>query len=243
MTATVITVVQNEQEMLPFFLLHYEQFCTAIHIYDDGSTDATRDIARAHPLVTLFDYPGQYPIPVTKGLLHEHERTLFFNWVYRQQTADWVMLVDVDEHLWQPDGMAVALRWSRARGDRLLFTDGYNMVSETFPRQGVPLMDQIRVGTRSRYYNKSVIADSGLDIEWGTGRHQLVHAEIPDVHAGFKLLHYRFLGKEWTLARTRRNLEQVKACSPEATPEWLRSVMRRAERDYTRLLTIREPLF
>ena len=39
------TITYNEELMLPHFIKHYKQFCDKIVVYDNMSTDRTKEIA------------------------------------------------------------------------------------------------------------------------------------------------------------------------------------------------------
>jgi glycosyltransferase involved in cell wall biosynthesis len=43
----------NEEVMLPYYLKHYEKFCEKIIIYDNMSTDNSRNIIKNHPLCEI----------------------------------------------------------------------------------------------------------------------------------------------------------------------------------------------
>ena len=47
------TICWDEADMLGFFFRHYDPWVDRYIVYDDGSTDGSLDILRAHPKVEL----------------------------------------------------------------------------------------------------------------------------------------------------------------------------------------------
>ena len=53
----------NEEDMLPFFFLHYDKLVHRYIIYDDASTDNSQEILRLNPKVELRPMPYHHPTP------------------------------------------------------------------------------------------------------------------------------------------------------------------------------------
>lgn len=99
----VVTLMKNAEWFLPAFLEHHLAVGAAhIVIVDNGSTDRTVEIARAHPRVTVL----HNPMPAKR-----HEVELRAQAARRVVRGGWVMFADADEMAEMPFG---------ASADRLL---------------------------------------------------------------------------------------------------------------------------
>ena len=90
----------NERDMLPFFFLHYDNLVQRYIIYDDASTDNSQEILRLNPKVELRPMPP-YCDPESRisSALALQETC----WKESRGIADWVIVTDIDEHLYHPD--------------------------------------------------------------------------------------------------------------------------------------------
>src|SRR4051794_15212403 len=90
------TTCWNDAKMLPFFFRHYDSLVDAYVIFDDGSTDGSLELVRANPKVQLERFPRANQ---QSFVLSEQE--LSNNcWKATRDNADWVMVIDLDEHLY-----------------------------------------------------------------------------------------------------------------------------------------------
>lgn len=80
------------------------------------------------------------------------------------------------------------------------------MISRSFPTESEQIYNIIRTGLKTRAYSKPIVARTGYNIRWLTGRHALcMHRPWPKIYKSeLALLHYRFLGLEHTLNRSKR---------------------------------------
>ena len=98
--------------MLPFFFLHYDKLVQRYIIYDDASTDDSQEILRLNPKVELRPMPP-YSDPESRiGSALALQETC---WKESRGIADWVIVTDIDEHLYHPD-MYRYLAQCRAQG-------------------------------------------------------------------------------------------------------------------------------
>src|SRR5262245_9842041 len=88
----------NEAPMLPYFFRHYDPLVDRYFVYDDGSTDGSRELLRQHPKVSLrsFESSGDSFVDSARSFYDTA-------WQESRGQADWVMLVNIDEHLHHPD--------------------------------------------------------------------------------------------------------------------------------------------
>ena len=112
----VYAVCWNESRVVGFFLRHYEEFADRIVVYDEGSDDGTRDILQTHPKIELRQFIRTVPdsLELSKKAVHDH------CWKEARGSADWVILVDIDEHVYHPnlDAHLVAQSKERVSGHR-----------------------------------------------------------------------------------------------------------------------------
>src|SRR5436305_14307053 len=88
----------NEIRILPFFLRHYRPFVDRFFVLDDGSTDGSRELLAQQSDVTLIDRSFRE----TDSFVSD--ACTFYNeaWKASRGSADWVVVCNVDEHLYHP---------------------------------------------------------------------------------------------------------------------------------------------
>lgn len=91
-TVEVFAICYNEEFMLPYFIKHYkEQFNANITIYDNCSTDRSKEIILAAGC-NYIEYDSQNQIRDDIYLKIKNE-------CWKQSNAEWVIVCDVDEFL------------------------------------------------------------------------------------------------------------------------------------------------
>ena len=200
MKIDLYTVCWNEARFLPFFFRHYDPLVSRYVIYDDGSTDGTRRILQNHPRVEMRPFRRSDPTSFV-----ESERDLFENcWKESRGRADWVFLVNLDEHLYHPS-LTAYLRTSLHEGVTVIPATGYQMVSSCFPQTRAPLTTQVRTGVRWTQMDKTCVFDPERieQLGYGPGRHSAQpRGEIrcPE-RRELVLLHYKYLGAAYLISR------------------------------------------
>jgi glycosyltransferase involved in cell wall biosynthesis len=204
MRAWVYTIVRDEALMLTYFLRHYQSFCEKVIIYDDQSTDGTREIAHEAG-VELRDCPWSG--------LDDIKAVALASTQYKEARgeADWVIWVDVDEFIYDRK-LKQRLTEMMEIGITLPSVEGFSMVNFTPPTGDGQIYDEIKTGFPDSAYSKQCVFDPAIDISWTTGRHTaLVTAAVTNANLPLKLLHYRYLGPDWHLARNARNFSRLNA--------------------------------
>lgn len=203
----VFAICKDEAQMLPWFLRHYSTFADQIIIFDEQSTDGSRELIQACPKADLRGWPW-------KGLNDERFRWAINNFhmeAYGQ--VGWILWTDIDELLYHPDMLGML---ARAKGD-LIPSTGYALISPTgWPADDgqSQIYDLVKTGIRQDNYDKKTLWRSALKIEHTFGRHAM-HGypkhngqECPD--AGVKLFHLHHLGGvEDTRKRSQRCFDRA----------------------------------
>ena len=188
----------NEERLLPFFFRHYDPFVTRYFIYDHDSTDRSRKILKAHPHVTL----GKFEV---RGDSYVSSACDFYNhaWKQSRSRADWVVICNIDEHLDHSDFAALFDR-VRKSGATILASEGFEMITASFPKETAPLREQTRRGWRSKELDKASIFNPKAirEINYGTGRHACnPQGCIVWAAERVRLLHYKYLGLDYVQQR------------------------------------------
>ena len=215
MTVHLYTVVWNEEDMLEFLFNHYDSWVDRYVIYDDGSIDKTIEKLHSHPKVEVRPLHRSHPDSVD---LSKQE---LFNtaWKESRGEADWVIIIDADEHLFIPNcPMQEYLQQCTNQGVTLLPALGYQMISENFPKHDETLCQTITTGAPLKLMSKTCLfnpdaieeinSSLGNHWAWPTGRLKLTQKDE------LLLLHYKFLGftqsvERYAHLKTRRGKQDM----------------------------------
>lgn len=188
----------NDARMLPFFFRHYDPIVDRYFVFDNGSTDGALSLLENHGRVevTHFDVPGD-------SFVEEECRLADTTW--RGSDADWVIVTEIDEHLYHPQ-LTDYLQRCTDRGITAIRSIGYEMWSDTFPTGNQPLFEQVTVGVRSLPHDRLCIFNPKeiTETNFGLGRHSAAptgRVVWPD-HREVLLLHYKGLGMDYLVARS-----------------------------------------
>jgi hypothetical protein len=195
----------NEADMLPFFFSHYDKLVQRYIIYDHASTDNSHEILRLNPKVELRAMP-RYSDPESRlGSSIALEETC---WTESRGIADWVIVTDVDEHLYHPD-LYHYLAQCRAQGVTIIPALGYQMLSEQFPKQKTLLCQSLTRGACDAVYSKlNIFSPNEIDaVNFRPGRHSAAPTGrvVLPARDELLLLHYRYLEFE----RVRKRYAQL----------------------------------
>jgi hypothetical protein len=206
MTVHLYTVSWNDAPMLDFFFRHYEPWVDRFFIFDDRSTDGTRDRLERHPAVQVATLERRNPESWVASALH------FYNsaWRASRGKADWVVVTNIDEHLFHPD-MSDYLAKCTRQGVTAIPALGYEMVSEEFPAEGSLLSRDLRYGSPSAQMSKMGIFDPNVIRNPGYrgGRHRAApkgRVLLPPRDEVLNL-HYRSLGLDYVIALHQRRAQ------------------------------------
>jgi glycosyltransferase involved in cell wall biosynthesis len=190
----------NEADILDFFFRHYDPWVDRYFIFDDGSTDGSIDILKAHPKVDWRKWKRSYP----DSYLISQTDWLNTAWKESRGIADWVVIVDIDEHLLTPHhSIRNYLGSYKAKGITHIPALGFQMITKEFPNadenlaqtrtRGTPLAEMCKLSI----INPDAIEESNFT----GGRHTatpLGNLKLPK-RDELLLLHYKYLGTKRTL--------------------------------------------
>jgi glycosyltransferase involved in cell wall biosynthesis len=178
--------------MLPFYLRHYGKFCDKIVVYDNQSTDRSRDIIRAFPNTDIRDFDSG-------GVIDEMLYLGIKNEAYKEEKgkADFVIVSDVDEFLYAPNVLSV-LSGMKRRKETILTTQGVEMVSNSFPQDdGRQIWQTVEEGVLSWAFSKRVCFSPEIGINYLAGAHKCCPSgRIRMSNVFVYMLHFKWLGKE-----------------------------------------------
>lgn len=185
--------------MIPFYLRHYEPLVERIVIFDDGSTDRSRELFQQSPKVEM----RQLEQGESSNLMQATEMNRC--WKESRGTADWVIIADIDEFIYHPR-LRDYLADRQARGFTILHPVGLDMVAPDFPEPGAVLTKSVRRGRPLDSMDKLAVFDPNAieEINYEVGRHvaqpsgRVLFPPTREV----KLLHYKHLGVEYLVSRT-----------------------------------------
>lgn len=140
---TCYGVCYNEQILLPFFIAHYRMMFPGceIVIFDNQSTDAS---------VTIAEQMGCKVIPFNTGnTLSDRAYLDIKNKAWRTASTDWVLLADIDEHLYINQEQLIE---EEKNNVTIIKAEGYNMCSDDDKELYSPF--DIEKGVRATSYDK-----------------------------------------------------------------------------------------
>lgn len=184
----------NEEKILPYTLDYYSKICDKIFIHDNMSTDSSDDIYKRYEKVKVLKWDSNNEI-------NEFNYTKIKSNAYKiySRDADWVIVCDCDEFLYH-ENLMEKLDEYKKNGITIPQIDGHDMVSESFPEyDGNSITDKIKIGSETyQPMCKNIIFDPKIDVEYGIGGHSINSKQGKlSPTAELKLLHYKFLGKEY----------------------------------------------
>jgi hypothetical protein len=197
MPVHLYTITWNEADMLGFFFRHYDPWVDRYVIHDNGSTDGTLDLLRAHPRVEIRRFERVH----ADSFVLSHTRLQNQVWKESACTADWVVITAVDEHLHLPDQpVQDYLQDCTRQGVTCIPALGYQMYSREMADPAERLCETRTMGVPFEPFNKlslfnpSAVSATGYEV----GRHLAKPSgriRWPE-RDRLLLLHYKCIGYE-----------------------------------------------
>jgi len=184
--------------MLPYFFRHYDAIVEKYFIYDNGSTDGSLAMLQAHGNVEIFHFD------VHGDSFVEEERRLG-DTIWQGSDADWVIVTDIDEHIYHPNLPRYLARCQK-QGITAIQSIGYEMIADHFPMKNGLLTELVTSGIRSTGHDRLCIFNPRAitRTNYSPGRHEaspegaVRWPAYPEV----LLLHFKQLGIEYLVNRS-----------------------------------------
>lgn len=195
------TIAYNEELILPHFIDHYKQFCDKIVIYNNMSTDRTKEIALDNNCEVIDWRNPSDGARSFNDLVNINIKSTCY--LKDRDAYDWVITVDSDEfytHLEGIDKFISTLETYKAMGVKLPKVQGYNMFSWDYDFKS-PL-SSITLGAQEDNYSKLCLFNPILNIRWGPGCHTC--ALQPDsIDTSIVLKHYKTINFDYVVNRNK----------------------------------------
>jgi hypothetical protein len=215
------TFCYNEEIRLKYYLNSYAPLCRKITIYDNGSTDSSKEIA------TKYNNVIWETETYSQNEINDEILTNVKNNCWKQsKDADLVIVGDVDEILYHVDGLNNYLVYLlNQTNKRIIRATGFDMASTKLPTHTGHFYDHddFKFGVKNKMYDKTCIfSPSSVDeINYKPGSHKckpVVNGNLKELslHDGeLKLLHYKYLSKEKFMNNQLRSGQRIAAINIE----------------------------
>ena len=200
--------VYNEEAILKNCLDHYSSFCDKIIVWDNESTDKTREVARSYEKVEVRTFASQgYDEMSVLNVLADSKCEA--TGVY-----DWVVLPDADEIVVLKDGSPVRQYLKETDADYVRAA-GYCFVHSPDEQKidtDRPFISQRRYGYACDAYSKPIIFRPSAPIGLQPGKHDVARlSECKELNdKKLALLHYEMIDFDmYVYRKNRRPLSEM----------------------------------
>lgn len=181
----------NESDIIRFTIKHYQKFCSEIHIYDNHSTDGTREICAG--MGCIIHTFGK------EGVLDDRAYLEVKNNCWKaHKDSDYVIVCDADEILYEQGGEIQDWSSILQKAYTLVRCLGFDIYSETLP---INSWNEKTLGYENSMYNKVLMFNPKAveEINYGFG----CHGAKPEIdrncvvkisNMNFRLHHMRYIG-------------------------------------------------
>lgn len=229
------TSTRDDLYMLKHWIRHWSQYADRLFVYDDDSTDGSREFMAGCPNVEICD-PGFHGID--EILLQDMRRQSYKD--HSRGVADWCVIGDSDEFHYHPDFLN-ALARKKAEGYCAVISHGYQMFADGAPQGDDLLMHMVKDGIEDLRYSR-VIFSPEIDMQIGIGHHSfrifdqsgictraysfnpkgrllreqpteenIAKYPICSDDSEFKMLHFKYLGENYIRERHARVYSRLSA--------------------------------
>lgn len=220
----VYSICWNEMIMLPYFLKHYKKYARKITVYDNFSNDESVKFMQDNDVEVIpFD---------TGGKLIETTQVDIRNNCWKGSDADWVIVCDIDEFVYHSDLIEYLSNTSYThlfgRGYEMMSEQIPTTSGQIYDeiKIGYPIDEFMSYKTYPYWksnYSKGIIFKPSeiFETNFGLGSHYCkpignvktnveslpdeVNVKYPVVLDDLKLLHYKYLSREYVIQRNITN--------------------------------------
>lgn len=185
MTCEAHIICWNREDSISWTIKHYQKFCSKVFIHDNFSDDKTRLIAS--------DLGATVNVFGVAGYLDDGEYIKLKNNCWKKSHADWVIVVDDDEILYNED-LKFILNQARVLGYTIFKPQGISMHSDSMPKES---WLEITKGMKDENYSKLCVFNPQAikEINYVYGCHEAKPTgRINYAKDQLYLLHYRSVG-------------------------------------------------
>ena len=194
---------------LAFFFRHYAPWVDHFWIHDDGSTDGGLEFLAERDDVTVVPLVRQN----ADSWILSAKAVYDTSWMQSRTTADWVVVTNIDEHLYHPN-MPEYLTRMYKNGVTAIPALGYQMIARNMPPAHSTLFRDVPFGapwgrmSKLQMFRPNFMRSS----DFAPGRHSVrfdgtvVYPRQDEVLN----LHYKYLGLDQVICRHAAQAERLK---------------------------------
>jgi len=190
MKIETFTFCYNEEKMLPYFLRHYSQY-GSVTVFDNQSTDNSVNIAKQFGAnIIEFNSDDKYREDILINLKNN---------CWKESSADWVIVADVDEIVYHK---RLELALERSKGTVIL-PHMFEMFYNVFPTTSGQIYDEVKMGIELRSKMFLFRPDKIKNINYEPGCHfaKPEGEYILDVKSGIIAMHFKYLSLNYVIDR------------------------------------------
>ena len=205
----VYAICWNEEKILPFFIRHYSSIAEKIIIYDNESSDRSREIIESSPKCIYRSYNSNNTI--RDDLYASIKNNV---WKESRGIADWVIVVDIDEFVYCPTDFFKEIKRLNKIGLSIITPTGYNMIADNIVWDSEKQLHELcKYGSLWIPESKPCVfnPNSVREINYNYGGHKCRPKNLWQKYKNRYLtriiknnlfvLHYKYLGLQYTVDR------------------------------------------
>ena len=210
--------------LVPYVIKHYATYATRLIIHDAGPKDTFGVSEGGFVEVRPWSLG-----PEVNDLKYAELR----NECWKGTDADWVIVADLDEFIYFPEGADKSLGAYTRMGAAVIRPHGFEMFSETYPTTSGQIYDEVKMGAPDdKWYAKPILFSPKLvsETRLGLGSHEsdpVLHDERR-FHVGPKwpfakppcwLLHFHHIGPKQDIA-AKFDATKSRMCKENLANNW-----------------------